>query len=178
MVKGLVFKGPRGYNMLAEVDYFYPLPDSIEALRPKRKKLKPATTTAAPTPPPPPEHIDDYDHENHLLYNPEYEHHPDVFIPQSGWRNEPNLAALRDVAVPQPGAEVPAELIAAKERIWSGQSTVRSPGEFYCKIMTFHSISSSPFASSSAVRSKTPVPVPWTTAESKLAPRTTRSMDK
>lgn len=143
MVKGMVFNGPRGYNMLAEVDYFYPLPDSIEALRPKRKKLKPATTTAAPItppPPPPPEHVYDYDHENHLLYNPEFEeHHPDIFQPQSGWRNEPNLAVLRDV-VPQPGADVPAELIAGKDRIWSAaQSTVKSSREFYCKIMTFHS---------------------------------------
>lgn len=135
MVKGLVFKGPRGYNMLAEVDYFYPLPDSVEALKPKRTKLKAVPVTAPQPPPPPPvttplpfHPIDDGIEDNHILFNhheheqlPQYPHHPDLFIPDSGWRNDPNLAHLPGVPL---GQEVPAAAV-LKRRVWSHQNTVQ-----------------------------------------------------
>ena len=118
-VKGLVFKGPKGYNLLAEVDYFYPLPDSVAALKPKRTKLKavttpppppPTTTTEEAHPPFPEEELD----ENQLAWAGQQ--HPELFAPDSGWRLEPDLAQLSDVP---PGKEVP-----AKERVWSpGAST-------------------------------------------------------
>lgn len=119
MVKGLVFKSPRGYNLLAEVDYFYPLPDSVAALKPKRTKLKavapPATTTTTTeVPAPPPPHPID---EHELYFNHNFEHpHPDLFVPDSGWRDDPNLAHLPDAPV-VPAAE-------AKDRVWTPQSTV------------------------------------------------------
>lgn len=120
MVKGLVFTGPRGYNMLAEVDYFYPLPDSLDALKPKKTKLK-----AVPTVPPPPPTTEPAplpfvdDQENHILFNHGYEQqpHPGLFVPDSGWKNDPNLAHLPDVPL---GKEV------LTDRVWSQPgSTVR-----------------------------------------------------
>lgn len=127
MVKGLVFKGPRGYNLLAEVDYFYPLPDSVAALKPKRTKLKAVTAApATPEPPPPPAQVPlPYhsidDHENHILFNHELEQHPALFVPVSGWRNDPNLAQISDVPA---GKEVPDTN--AKDRIWTSPGfTVR-----------------------------------------------------
>lgn len=122
MVKALVYKGPRGHNLVAEGDYLYPLPDSVASLKPKRTKLKAVPAPPAPPPPPPPIEAPhpDYsidDEENHILFNHEYEQqHPDLYVPDSGWRNDPNLAQLVDV--PE-GKEVPET--AAKERIWSQQ---------------------------------------------------------
>lgn len=170
-----MFKGPRGYNMVAEVDYFYPLPDSVEALRPKRKKLKPATTTPAPTPPPPPpfpEHIiEDYDHDNHIQYDHEYEHHPDIFVPQSGWRDEPNLAVLPDVA---PESEVPTK---GEDRIWSMAQSTPAVKKVLLQNNEISLILSSPSTHSPAGRSESVVPIccPTTTAQLELG---TCSMDK
>lgn len=122
MVKALVFKGPRGYNLVAEFDYIYPLPDTVQSLKPKKTNLK-----AVPPPPPPPptttEAIPTFidDHENHIFYDhPEFsEHHPDVFAPNSGWRVDPNFADLPDVPA---GKEIPDGL--ASDRTWLSQSTV------------------------------------------------------
>lgn len=124
-MKGLVFKGPRGYNLLAEVDYFYPLPDSVAALKPKRTKLKPVPAPLPPkTPPPPPpttEAIPTFP-ENHILYDhPVYEdHHPDLYVPDSGWKVDPDFGSLPDVP---PGKEIP-EGVVPSDRVWRPQATV------------------------------------------------------
>lgn len=161
----------RGYNMIAEVDYFYPLPDSVDALRPKRKKLKPATTAPPPTttlPPPPVEHFAesfDYHDGNHIFHSPEFDHHPELFVPDSGWKNDPNLADLRDVP---PGVEVP-----AKDRIWSAQSgktqvveveeILLQNNDIFSHSVFFIPSSQSP-PTRRPVRSHTPLPMACTTA--------------
>lgn len=84
MVKGLLFQAPKGYNFVGEVDYFYTLPENLDSLRPKKKHLKPAITT---TTPPLPEFIYD-DHHNHVQFSHELDH-PDIFVPESGWQENP-----------------------------------------------------------------------------------------
>lgn len=47
--------------------------------------------------------------------------HPDLFVPDSGWRNHPNLGALQDVS----SSAEEGVLSASKERVWRGQSSRR-----------------------------------------------------
>lgn len=129
MVKAIVIKGPKGYNMIGEVDYLYPLPDSVASLIPKKKTVLKPVVVAKPQPPPPPPapiqepeipvHYPEHDHhpveENEIPFNHlDYQQHPDLFVPDSGWRSDPNLAQLPDVPL---GKEVPTTLL--HRRIWS-----------------------------------------------------------
>lgn len=50
--KALATKFPRGVNMVAEADLFYPLPTKISDWYPKPHKAKPKIDDAVPPPPP------------------------------------------------------------------------------------------------------------------------------
>ncbi|GAB0091548.1 hypothetical protein DMENIID0001_064030 [Sergentomyia squamirostris] len=82
VVKAIMISSPRGYNMILETDFYYPLPDKV--IFPKRKTPQPAvpaTTTPKPTPEPIPElHFVEYPH-SHEIFNDVSHIYDRVFSP-------------------------------------------------------------------------------------------------
>uniref|UniRef100_A0A182FNM8 Uncharacterized protein n=1 Tax=Anopheles albimanus TaxID=7167 RepID=A0A182FNM8_ANOAL len=106
--KGSMFLTPRGYNLVAEMDMYHPLPDYLyHATSLRLGTVAPypdETTTTAPSTTPEP--LAPTDHHNAILSNQEVEQylrdHPDTWIPpgwnaqrRTGWSDRPASPPVR-----------------------------------------------------------------------------------
>lgn len=101
IVKAIIITAPKGYNLLGEVDFYYPLPSKARYPPKKQKEHTPRPlpppTTPAPPPPPPSMMKSDYplyfDHNDNNIIPWKNDHPGEVYIkpPQSTPYNRRNF---------------------------------------------------------------------------------------